>query len=82
VIGFEHSERYPSAAGDRARYLLNPVIVPLSERHGEGWEGLTIRARNCAAAVVAIADPSGRCRPGRVNIEREEGFHARVGQHD
>lgn len=83
IFGFERSERYPEAEPVPTTILINPVIEPIGDETGEGWEGcLSVPGlRGVVPRFQRIRyrgfDPAGK------PIEREaEGFHARVVQHE
>ncbi len=83
LFGFEHNARYPDAPPVPRTVLVNPVIMPLSDRLEDGWEGgLSVPGLRGVVPRWSRIRYCGVDEQGRP-IEREaEGFHARVVQHE
>ncbi|GIW41016.1 MAG: peptide deformylase [Candidatus Binatia bacterium] len=83
VYEVEENRRYPDADPVPLRVLVNPTIVPLTERTEEDWEGCLsvpgLRGKVPRAVRVRVRawDRNG----GKID-EVVEGFHARVVQHE
>jgi len=83
VFGFEHNERYPDAPPLPLTVLLNPVIEPLGDEMGEGWEGcLSVPGLRGLVPRHARIRYRGLDEQGRAIVREAEGFHARVVQHE
>ena len=75
--------RYPDAEVIPKTVLINPVLVPLSERMEDGWEGcLSVPGMRGLVPRYTRLKYEGFDLRGQ-RIEREvSGFHARVVQHE
>jgi len=83
IFGFEHNERYPDAPPLPLTVLLNPVIEPLGDEMGEGWEGcLSVPGLRGLVPRHARIRYRGLDEQGRAIVREAEGFHARVVQHE
>ncbi|VAW78724.1 Peptide deformylase [hydrothermal vent metagenome] len=83
VFGFDSNPRYPDADAVPLTVLINPTIIPLSERQKGDWEGcLSVPGLRGSVPRYTRIRYSGFDLCGNA-IEREAGdFHARVVQHE
>ncbi|WP_040262088.1 peptide deformylase [Pseudomonas massiliensis] len=83
VFGFDHSQRYPSAAAVERTVLLNPLITPLSPELEDGWEGcLSVPGLRGMVARYKHIRYEGIDARGKAIQRVAHDFHARVVQHE
>lgn len=83
IFGFEHNPRYPDAPEIPQTVLINPQILPLSEKMDEGWEGcLSLPGMRALVPRYSSIRYSGYDQRGDFFSRNAEGFHARVVQHE
>jgi peptide deformylase len=83
VFGFEHSQRYPDAPAVPMTVLVNPLITPLSDETGDGWEGcLSVPGLRGVVPRHTHIRYQGFTPDGDPIDRIAAGFHARVVQHE
>ena len=85
VVIFELREnhRYPHVSPVPYTVLVNPVLTPLGDEQGEGWEGcLSVPGMRGLVPRYHRLRYQGFDRDGQPIDRTVEGFHARVVQHE
>lgn len=83
IFGVERNPRYPEAEVVPATVLINPVITPLSDEIGEGWEGcLSVPGMRGLVPRFTHLRYQGFDEFGALIDRTVSGFHARVVQHE
>ena len=83
VFGLEESERCPDDADIPRTVLINPLILPRSEVHEDGWEGcLSIPGMRGLVPRYTHIRYTGVDQNGNPIDREADGYHARVVQHE
>ncbi len=83
IFGFSSNPRYPDREPVPRTVICNPVITPLGDEIGLGWEGcLSVPGLRGVVPRFKRIRYQGLSPDGRAIDRTVDGFHARVVQHE
>lgn len=83
IFGVDKNPRYPDAEEVPYTVIINPVLTPIGEQMGDGWEGcLSVPGMRGVVPRYARLHYAGFDQYGKPVDRMVSGFHARVVQHE